>query len=60
MGPREGPVSAPAWPFVRTLIDRHKFGVLIAAGTFLRRYLVLIRIEQNDACQKKQNETTHG
>ena len=47
-----GPVSAPAWPSVRTLVDRQEFGVLITAGTFLHRYVDEIRIEKNDSKKK--------
>ena len=49
-------MSAPAWPFVRTLVDRLKFGGLIAAGDFLHRYVDEIRIEKNDS--KKENKST--
>ena len=56
MGPREGPVSAPAWPFGRTRFDRLKFGGLIAAGNFLHRYVDEIRIEKDDS--KKDNKST--
>lgn len=50
VGPREGPVSAPAWPFVRTLVDELQAHVLISAGNFVYRHLVMRRVEQNDVC----------
>jgi len=35
VGPREGPVSAPAWPLVRTRVDVQQSDGLIADGILL-------------------------
>lgn len=57
-GAARGPVSAPAWPFVRTLVDAQQSDDLVAFGTFLHRNVGVILIEFDDPNGRKNKSTT--